>query len=384
MQREILHVDMNNFYASVECLLDPSLEGKAVAVSGSAEERRGIILAKNMKAKAAGVITGEAIWQAVEKCPNLVLVPPQFHQYVKFSRLAREIYERYTDMIEPFGMDECWLDVTNSRRLLGDGESIGHNIRRTIKAELGLTVSVGVSFNKILAKLGSDMKKPDAVTVIKEESFRSTIWGLPAKELMGVGRSTERVLDKFQIKTIGDLANFPPEILAISLKSHAYKLHRHANGLDDSPVLHNDFVVPAKSVGHGSTSPRDLRSNQEVWQLIRELCQDIGHRLRAYGMKARGLSVSIKDCDFYTRQWQMRLPLSSQSTTYIARNAFALFERSYRWDRDIRAITVTAISLCPEDTPCQIDMFSDAEAEYKLARVDALVDDLRGRFGAVI
>ncbi len=384
MDRVILHVDMNNFYASVECLLNPSLDGKAVAVGGSIEDRRGIVLARNILAKNTGVTTGEAIWQARQKCPDLIIVPPQFHEYLKYSNLAQEIYARYTDQIEPFGVDECWLDVTGSQMLFGDGESIAHHIRKTIKSELGLTVSVGVSFNKIFAKLGSDLKKPDAVTVIPKESFKDKLWGLPAKDLMGVGPSTQRVLEQFQVKTIGDLARIHPSILANRLKSQAYKLHAYANGLDDAPVLSRDLVLPAKSVGRGTTTPTDLTENEEVYQLMKKLCQDIGHSLRSYEMKARGVSIAIKDKDFHVCQYQRKLPVPSQSARYLAQHGFSLFEKSYRWHKDIRAVTVTAINLCSENDPYQLNMFCDAELEYKLAKVDATVDDLRGRFGGVI
>lgn len=384
MDRVILHVDMNNFYASVECLLDSSLDKKPVAVGGSIEDRRGIVLARNILAKNTGVTTGEAIWQARQKCPDLIIVPPQFHEYLKYSNLAQEIYARYTDQIEPFGVDECWLDVTGSQMLFGDGESIAHHIRKTIKSELGLTVSVGVSFNKIFAKLGSDLKKPDAVTVIPRASFRDKLWGLPAKDLMGVGPSTQRVLEQFQVKTIGDLARIHPSILANRLKSQAYKLHAYANGLDDAPVLSRDLVLPAKSVGRGTTTPNDLTENEEVYQLMKKLCQDIGHSLRSYEMKARGVSIAIKDKDFHVCQYQRKLPVPSQSARYLAQYGFSLFEKSYRWHKDIRAVTVTAINLCPENDPYQLNMFCDAELEYKLAKVDATVDDLRGRFGGVI
>lgn len=384
MDRVVLHVDMNNFYASVECLLDSSLDKKPVAVGGSIEDRRGIVLARNILAKNTGVTTGEAIWQARQKCPDLIIVPPQFHEYLKFSNLAQEIYARYTDQIEPFGVDECWLDVTGSQMLFGDGESIAHHIRKTIKSELGLTVSVGVSFNKIFAKLGSDLKKPDAVTVIPRASFRDKLWGLPAKDLMGVGPSTQRVLEQFQVKTIGDLARIHPSILANRLKSQAYKLHAYANGLDDAPVLNKDLVLPAKSVGRGTTTPTDLTENEEVYQLMKKLCQDIGHSLRSYEMKARGVSIAIKDKDFHVCQYQRKLPVPSQSARYLAQYGFSLFEKSYRWHKDIRAVTVTAINLCSENDPYQLNMFCDAELEYKLAKVDATVDDLRGRFGGVI
>lgn len=213
MLRSILHCDMNNFYASVECMLDPALKKYPIAVCGSVEERHGIVLAKNYKAKAFDVKTGDAVWQAKQKCKDLVVVPPHYEEYIKYSKLARSVYERYTDQVEPYGMDECWLDISGTESLFGSPEKVANEIRETMKFELGLTISVGVSFNKIFAKLGSDMKKPDAVTVIPKDTFKEKIWGLPAADLLGVGRATQRVLDSYCIRTIGDLANNDPEFL---------------------------------------------------------------------------------------------------------------------------------------------------------------------------
>lgn len=232
MPRDILHCDMNNFYASVECMLDPALKKYPVAVCGSVEERHGIVLAKNYKAKAFQVQTGDAVWQAQQKCPGLVVVPPHYEEYIKYSKLARNVYERYTDQVEPYGMDECWLDITGTRSLFGLPEKIANEIRETIKFELGLTISVGVSFNKIFAKLGSDMKKPDAVTVIPKDSFREKIWGLPAADLLGVGRATQRVLNNYGIHTIRDLATTNPEFLRSQLGKNGVALWNYANGND--------------------------------------------------------------------------------------------------------------------------------------------------------
>jgi len=213
VKRSILHCDMNNFYASVECMLNPSLKEFPIAVCGSQEERHGIVLAKNYKAKAFNVQTGDVIWEAKKKCPTLVVVPPHYEEYIKYSKLAREIYSRYTDQVEPYGMDECWLDISGTEQIFGTAEEVANEIRETVKFELGLTISVGVSYNKIFAKLGSDMKKPDAVTVIANESFKDIVWPLPAEELLGVGRATKRKLNDYGIKTIGDLANFNVDIL---------------------------------------------------------------------------------------------------------------------------------------------------------------------------
>ena len=263
MDRVILHVDMNNFYASVECMLEPSLRGKPVAVCGSTEERHGIVLAKNYEAKAYGVQTAEAIWQAKQKCKNLVIVPPHYDQYLRFSNKARKIYERFTDKIEAYGMDECWLDVTGC--YLGSGPEIADIIRRTIKFELGLTVSVGVSFNKIFAKLGSDMKKPDAVTVIERHAFKEKIWSLPAEDLLGVGRATKKKLQKFGIKTIGELAGAPEDLMRREFGKNGVLLQQFARGNDMSEVKPCDYVMPIKSIGHGITTVQDLEKDKHLW-----------------------------------------------------------------------------------------------------------------------
>ena len=260
-ERTILHVDMNNFYASVECMLDPCLRDKPIAVGGDVEKRHEIILAKNDKAKKYGVKTGEALWQAKAKCRDLLIVAPHYEQYRKYSRLAHQIYEEYTDQIEVLGIDECWLDVTGSRSIFGDGEKIANELRERIKFELGLTVSVGVSFNKSFAKLGSDMKKPDAVTVIPQESFREKIWELPVSDLFGVGRKTARKLAERGVYTIGRLAGTPESVVRSWFGVVGTELWLSANGMENSAVLHKDYEPPVKSVGHGITTPNDLTDN---------------------------------------------------------------------------------------------------------------------------
>lgn len=242
MLRSILHCDMNNFYASVECMLDPALKKYPIAVCGSVEERHGIVLAKNYKAKAFDVKTGDAVWQAKQKCKDLVVVPPHYEEYIKYSKLARSVYERYTDQVEPYGMDECWLDISGTESLFGSPEKVANEIRETMKFELGLTISVGVSFNKIFAKLGSDMKKPDAVTVIPKDTFKEKIWGLPAADLLGVGRATQRTLDSYCIRTIGDLANTDPEFLRRTLGKNGVVLWNYANGNDIYVTIPDCFM----------------------------------------------------------------------------------------------------------------------------------------------
>ena len=380
--RVILHCDMNNFFASVECLGQPELAKKPVVVAGRKEERRGVVLAKNEAAKAFGVRTGQALWEAQRSCPELVVLPPHYQAYMHYSMMARRIYSQYTDQVEPFGLDECWLDVTGSVGLFGSGEEIAQRIQQQIRQETGgLTISVGVSFNKIFAKLGSDMKKPDAVTVIPKDTFKEKIWGLPAADLLGVGRATQRVLDSYCIRTIGDLANNDPEFLRRRLGKNGVVLWNYANGNDLSLVAKKDFVSPIKSVGHGITTVADLEKPEQVWPVFLELTQDIGHKLRVHGLSAEGVAIHIRDNTLNTRQWQTKIALPTQSPMIIAKTAFQLFEKRYGWNNPIRSVTVQAINLIPQDTPRQIDMFMDAAKQDKLERMEKCVEEIRRRFG---
>lgn len=378
--RTILHVDMNNFYASVECILNPKLLGKAIAVCGSAKERHGIVLAKSEPAKACGVKTAEAIWQAKKKCRDLIVVPPHYQHYIKYSRRAHQIYERYTDKIEPFGMDECWLDVSKSRRL-GSGYQIAEKIRKEIKRELGITVSAGVSFNKVFAKLGSDIKKPDAVTGITRMDFRQKIWGLPACNLLNVGYATNKELKNYGIHTIGDLANASDQLLKKCFGKNGIIIKQYANGEDGSPVMDGTYVSPVKSVGHGSTTLRDLENSEEVWQLIMDLVQDIAYKLRLYRKRAGGISIAVRDKDLRTQEWQYKLRIPTQSTLYIAREAFALFQKSYSWEKPIRSLSVRAIYLLPDSETVQYDFFNSREHREKQDKMDRVIDEIRARFG---
>lgn len=383
-ERSILHIDMNNFYASVECMLDPSLKAYPIAVCGSQEDRHGIVLAKNYAAKAYGVSTGEAIWQAKQKCKDLVIVPPHYEQYMKFSKLAREIYGRYTDLLEPFGMDEVWADVTGCERFVGSPLEIAEKIKETVKYELGLTVSIGVSFNKIFAKLGSDMKKPDAITAISKETFKEQIWDLPASDLLGVGRATEKKLSAVGIRTIGQIARYPCELLQRKLGKCGVDIWRFANGLDTSAVTVREIEAVDKTVGHGMTAVQDLDDPAEVWTFILELCQDIGHRLYVFNKKATGIAIAVRDDKFFTKQWQCGIPVPTQSPSCLAKEAFSLFQRSYEWKRPIRSLTVRAIDLTSLNTPCQLNIFSDPQKVARAEALDKAVEELRYRFGKKI
>jgi DNA polymerase-4 len=381
MEKIILHSDLNNFYASVECLNNPKLRNKFVAVCGSQEERHGIVLAKNQRAKMMGVQTGEAIWQAKQKCPDLVIVPPNFDEYLKYSRLVREVYYQYTDLIEPFGMDECWLDVTGSTGLFGDGSQIAHKIRECVKKEIGLTVSVGVSFNKIFAKLGSDIKKPDAVTCIEKDSFKERVWNLPASNLLGVGRATAARLGKYNIKTIGELANTNPKYLKNWFGVNGVKLWRYANGFDDSRVAPFDYKSPIKSIGHGITCVADLVNDYEVWRVMLELTQDISRKLRANELLAGGVSIAVKDNTLFYKEYQCKMNIPTHSTMEIAKEAFNLFQKNYNWQNNIRAVTVRVINLVSEHMPRQISLLSDETKRDKTEKIESAMEKIRERFG---
>ena len=362
-------------------MLNPKLKGHPVAVCGSTEERHGIVLAKNYEAKKYNIQTGEVTWQAKQKCRDLIVVPPHYDQYIKYSKIAREIYSRYTDLIQPFGMDECWLDVSGSTNLFGSGYEIAKQISETIKFELGLTVSIGVSFNKIFAKLGSDMKKPDAITCIYKENFKDKIWNLPASDLLGVGRATTKKLNFYGIYTIGELAGTPKDFLQKIFGKNGVLLWHYANGTEKSAVTPNDFVVPIKSVGHGITALRDLEKNEDVWPVILELSQDIGKKLRDYNKYASGVAIDVRDCELHHKEWQCQMPIPSYSSFLIAKKAYQLFLQSYNWDRDIRSITVRAINLISSDSPQQIDLLSETQNIDKIERLEFVVDNIRERFG---
>lgn len=377
-ERAILHSDANCFYASCEMVLNPTLRDKAIAVCGRTEERHGIVLAKSEKAKKCGITTGMPNWEALQKCPDLIIVPPQFDYYVKFSKLLHKIYQRYTDLVEPFGMDECWLDVTDSIR---KPMEIAEEIRQAVKSELGLTVSIGVSFNKVFAKLGSDLKKPDAITEITRENFKQKIWTLPCSELLYCGRQTSAKLESMAVHTIGDLASLPEDYISKKLGKNGHDLWLYANGLDMSEVTHIDYYVPAKSVGHGVTCVENLENFDEANKVIVALSQDIGYKLRSMNLQASGVSISVKDKNLITQSYQERLDFPTQDELVISRVAYKLLRENYNFKDKIRAITVTAIGLNEENAPMQADMFHDYEKDEKRKSLNSTLDSIKNTFG---
>ncbi|MFU0831383.1 MAG: DNA polymerase IV [Oscillospiraceae bacterium] len=377
----ILHSDCNSFYASVECLHRPEIREKPVAVGGDAEQRHGIILAKNQIAKRYHIKTGEALWQAKQKCPDLIIVPPNYELYMRFSQMARRIYLDYTDRVEPFGLDEAWLDVTGSTAL-GDGIQIAEEIRKRVKAELGITVSIGVSYNKIFAKLGSDYKKPDAITRIGKDNFREIAWPLPAGDLLYVGSATKRKLERYGIHTIGDLAAVPERTLCGWFGKWGEVLHAFANGLDCSPVARYDNQPAVKSIGNSTTTPRDLTCDQDVKIILAVLSDSVARRLREHGLKGRTVCISVRDNQLYSFTRQRTLGSYTNITSEISKAGLELFRRNYHWQKPVRSIGISITDLVSDTVPSQANLYCDEKGRERLEHLDEAVDWLKKRFGS--
>jgi DNA polymerase-4 len=367
---------MNGFYASVECLHRPAIRNYPVVVGGDEEARHGIVLAKNTLAKPFGIKTGEALWQARNKCPSLVVVPPNYPLYLRYARLARQIYGDYTGQIEPFGLDEAWLDVSGS-----DGELVANEIRSRIKRELGVTASVGVSFNKVFAKLGSDYKKPDATTVITEDNFKEIAWPLPVEDLLYVGHATKTKLERLGITTIGQLAQAPLSMLRSIFGKVGGVLYSFANGLDYSPVAALGEEAMIKSIGNGITTPRDLTCNEDVKIMLFILCESVAARLAEHGFVARTVVIYIRDNDLYGLERQAKQPRPTCISGEIAAAAFHLFQQHYRWYKPVRSLGVRCTDLIPASAPQQLSIFGDEEQRQKKEALDRTVENLRYRFG---
>ena len=383
--RVILHCDLNCFFASVELLRYPALRDVPVAVCGDPESRHGIVLAKNEAAKQLGVKTAETIWQARQKAPHLITLPPHHGLYREYSRKVNAIYGQYTDLVEPFGIDESWLDITNSMHLFGgDGKAIADQLRERLREELGLTISVGVSFNKIFAKLGSDYRKPDATTVIDRGNWQAIVWPLPVGDLLGVGRSTQKLLRQYGVETIGQLAAFPRQTLETLLGKHGTQLHDYANGLENSPVRPQHEAEPVKSVGNGTTFPQNLTRWEEVRSGLAVLSDSVAGRLRRQGLYCGGVALTIRNAQFRQFSRQVRLDAPTHLQKDIYQTALALARQSWHAPDPIRALTVTALYLSDgADSFQQLDLLDGAAAqrEEKQERLEQAMDAIRGKYG---
>lgn len=385
--RYILHCDLNGFFASVECALAPELKNVPMAVGGNEKSRHGIILAKNELAKKYGVQTAETLVSARKKCPRLVIVPPHYDKYEKYSKYVNGIYLRYTDLVEPFGIDESWLDITGTLHLYGDvsfdtAKKIADEIRRVIKAETDLTASVGVSFNKAFAKLGSDYKKPDATTVITQDNFKTIVYPLDVSTLLFAGRSVSEKLKQMRISTIGQLAQMPLELLEKRLGASGTVLHKYASGLDDDPVECYYSSHKVKSVGRGTTFSHDIADMPSVQAGLSALCGDVCARMRRQGIKCKTVQISIKDVNLKTLQRRTALDTPTNSTKKIYACALDIFEKCWSLKNPVRALTVTALNLSYDtERQEQMTFFDDDIEDEKDQRLDCALDRINEKYG---
>jgi DNA polymerase-4 len=380
--RIILHCDMNAFYASVELLSRPELAERPVAVCGDPEKRHGIILAKNEPAKRYGVVTAETVGQARRKCPDLLLLPAHHDKYRRYSKQINDIYARFTDMIEPFSIDESWLDVTAVTQLFGTGSEIAHTIKSTVFAELGLTQSIGVSWNKIFAKMGSEYRKPNAVTVIDRENYKDILWPLPVRELFSVGRATAEKLYGMGVHTIGDLAAADRRTLQNIFGKQGNVLYEYANGLENAPVRAASERRKIKSVGNGITFKRDLLGKDDILTALTALSDTVSSRLRKYGLKCGGVKVEVKDTNFKTVSRQVKLSAPTNLAEHIRNAAADIMHRTWSVNAPIRLITITGIDIVGEDSPVQTSLLDDmGPGAEKSETLERTMDKIRGKYG---
>ena len=379
--RVILHCDLNNFFASVSLVFNPTLKDMPVAVCGDKENRHGIILAKNEIAKKFGVKTAEPIFEAKRKCPDLVTLPAIYDRYEEYSKKAQEIYRRYTDMVEPFGIDECWLDVTGSVVLFGSGEEIAFKIKEDIKKELGITASVGVSFNKVFAKLGSDMKKPDAITLISRENFKGKIWNLPISDLLFVGNKTKEKLKSVGVRTIGEITFCTDESLKKLLGKNGLELKAFALGEDRSPVVTPSFEDKPKSVGKSVTKGTDFTNEKQVWQEFLSFGETICATLREKELYASGVQVHIRTASLKVQEFSKSFSETTNCSLTFAKWGFELFKENYSFSEPLRSVGLRAINLKTEHLGGQLDLFGEKKDDAKTEKADKSLYDLRRKFG---
>lgn len=380
MERTILHVDANCFYASVECAQNPDIADKPVAVVGDASKRHGIVLTANYIAKRRyGIRTGDVIWQAQRKCPELIKITARMDLYMRYSQRLRELLLSYSDYVEPFGCDEAWVELRGMFK--NSGREIADKIRARAKKELGITVSVGVSFNKVFAKLASDMKKPDATTEIRRDNFKEMIWKLPAEDLLYVGAKTKAQLNKHAIYTIGDIANTDVILLNAWLGKQGQMIHCFANGYDMSPVAEYEDRRIEKSIGNSTTCARDLVNNTEVKAVLMLLADHVASRLRERGVKGREITIGVRDSHLRWVSHRCTLSRATYISNEIGECAMRLFCELYGWSEPVRSLGVTVSGLCSGGEPEQIDLFGEEEKRLRLEALDRAGDCINKRFG---
>lgn len=376
-ERVIFHCDANSFYASVEEAHNPQLKGKPIAVSGNPKTRTGIILTKNEQAKKFGVLTGEVIWQAKQKCPELICIEPHHKLYEEYSQALRDIYEKYTDKVESFGIDECWLDVTDTLKFFGDKQSLADKIRAEVKQTLGITISVGVSFGKLFAKLGSDLKKPDATTIIDRQNFKKIIYPLPVNSIIGIGKKLKDRFDKLGVVQLGDITLLPDNVLKSKFGIIGLDLKQKLLGNDTDAVKNCNDYTPAKSIGNGTTTVKDIFSRVEILSVVSALCDEIATRLRRANFNANGLSVTLKTADFKYYNQSLHLDFATNDLSELIKFSMQIIDNFWEYNQPVRAIRICTYNLT-NASKVQLNMFCNYAKKEKLNNT---LDEIRGKYG---
>lgn len=378
--RRILHCDLNNFFATVECHENPVLFDYPTAVCGDTAERRGIILAKNELAKKYNVKTAEPLHIAKLKCPSLVIVRPHYDKYIKYSNYVKSIYLRYTDEVEPFGIDECWLDVTGSRLLFGSAYQIAQAIRRAVKNETGLTISVGVSYTKVLAKLANDIAGRDSTAVISPGNISAIAYPLPADRLMGVGQRTFVKLKNHGIYTIGDIVRAGRERMSFFLGKNGVSLWQSAAGLDTSPVIRSEDMPPEKSISCSETTPYDMYTPEQLRHHLIRMADNVCRRLRASGFLCRTIQVTVRCSDLSFLSYTRHIT-PTRDPVVMTGHAMKLFCESYDWSQPLRAAGIGAAALIGENEPFSFTFDDNMENFERSENLYRSVDAIAHRYG---
>lgn len=379
--RKILHIDLNNFYASVECVQNPTLRGKNVAVTGAEEDRHGIILAKSKEAKALGIKTGMTIWQAKKLAPDLITITANFPLYLKYSNIVRKVFEKYTDFIEPFGIDESWIDVTDSLKIFNSAKEIALKIIEEINKTTGLTVSIGISYNKVFAKLGSDLAGINEIIEIDENNFKSIVWPLPCENLLYVGKATKKKLNHFNIFTIGDLANYNKTLLEKKLGKWGGYLHDFANGKEASPVRQMQLMPPVKSVGNSMTNYKDITNEEELKVVLFLLSESVVSRLRDLGaISFSVIHVGITKTNLEVEHFQKKLNSPILSSTILAKEALKLLNKNFNFEIFIRAVSVSVSNINFVENEKQLEIFDNFK-QQKLEKLEKVANKIQKKHG---
>lgn len=378
-ERVILYSDLNNFFASVETALHPEYKGKPLIVCGDPEKRLGVVFAKNEEAKSYGIRTAETVYSALKKCPHALRVSTHFSEYNRYSKAVREIYARYTDVIESLSIDECALDVTASVKLFGGGEKIAEEIRAAVKNELGVTVSIGVSFNKIYAKLASELKKPDAVTVITPENYKQKVYPLPVSALLYVGKNTEETLYKHGIRTIGELADADLMLLTRLFGRRGEILKINASGRNDEKVRMEAEAI--KSIGNSMTLPYDVSDFEQIKRIFYVLAESVISRLREAGEgKCDTVHITVKD-EFLREITRQKKILPTALCEDVARTACEIYSENFSREHKAHMLGLAVSGFDRNVEQLALDTSGEREKYEKNLRAQDAVAAIRKKYG---